>query len=268
MAPQTIKINTSGAGDFFSSVLGKRIDERTYSDFMAEYDSRVLPDDDLTVVLTTEGGDMTYSVLIANVVANHKGKTIALVPRYAFSGGTVIALMCDEIHLLPNASLGPIDLLVYVPIKSVIPTMQKYKDTNWFCGTVHALLDSCQADYVRKLRGLLALKYDERAVCKVLEFFYFEFNHNTPLFQRDMPAFMAQKVKTVDRRPDDVQTTAATAAAMMMGGGAAGGGFMDMFNKLRGGGGLQELAPSSHRQLIAKSLSSSSSTSDVDDDYK
>ena len=71
-------------------------------------------------------------MLIANVIANHKGKTVTLIPRYAFSGGTVIALVCDEIHLLPNASLGSIDLQMYFPIKSMIPAMRQYKDANWF----------------------------------------------------------------------------------------------------------------------------------------
>ena len=204
MPPQTLHVDTSREREIdglsFSSLFGKRrIDVRTYSKFIAEYDA-IAPDDELTVVLTTEGGDMKYSVLIANAVANHRGRTVALVPTYAFSGGTVIALMCDEIHLFPNASLGPVDLQVYLPVKSVIPAMRSWKDANWFCGTVHAVLDSCQSDYLDKLRSLLALKHDDKEIGDILDFFYHKFNHSTPIFQRDVPASLALKVRTVERR--------------------------------------------------------------------
>jgi ClpP class serine protease len=39
----------------------------------------------------------------------HKGKTAVLVPHYAMSGGTLIALAADEILMDPNAVLGPVD---------------------------------------------------------------------------------------------------------------------------------------------------------------
>jgi len=231
MPPQTIHIDTSRESDgLFSSLFGKRIDERTYSKFLADYDA-IAPDDELTIVLTTEGGDMKYSVLIANAVANHKGRTVALVPKYAFSGGTVIALMCDEIHMFPNASLGPVDLQVYLPVKSVIPTMRSWKDANWFCGTVHAVLDSCQSDYLDRLRSLLELKHEQKnEVGAILDFFYHKFNHSTPIFQRDVPASLSLKVRTVDRS----DTTEKTVNVETMGGGED---MMRMMSMLAAGGG-------------------------------
>ena len=201
MAPYVIKINTSDKGDILSTVLGKRIDEQVYSSFLSLYNDRPpsTQDDDIEVVLTTEGGDMTYSILIANIIANHKGKTIATIPKYAFSGGTVIALMCDEIHLCPNASIGPIDLQVFFPVKSVIPSMKQWAGRSWFCSAMHGILNAYQVDYIEKLRGLLEIKYtDAETVKQIIDFFYFKFNHNTPLFHRDIPDFLAHKVKAVD----------------------------------------------------------------------
>ena len=217
MAPHVIEIDTSDQSDMFSSVFGKRIDEQVYSSFLEKYNNRPeSPDDELEIVLTTEGGDMTYSVLVANILANHKGKTTAVVPKYAFSGGTVIALMCDEIHLCPNASLGPIDLQVYLPVKSVLPSMEKWAYRSWFCSAVHGLLSTCQKDYIDKLTGLFELKYKDSVVVKdMIDFFYFKYNHSTPLFQRDMPDFLAHKVKTVDVKIVKVAKQAVNASSDM-----------------------------------------------------
>jgi membrane-bound ClpP family serine protease len=46
---------------------------------------------------------------IAAALADHDGKVTAVVPRYAMSGGTLIALAADEIVLDSHATLGPVD---------------------------------------------------------------------------------------------------------------------------------------------------------------
>jgi ClpP class serine protease len=46
---------------------------------------------------------------IASALADHDGRVTAVVPHYAMSGGTMIALAADEIVLDAHASLGPID---------------------------------------------------------------------------------------------------------------------------------------------------------------
>jgi ClpP class serine protease len=46
---------------------------------------------------------------IASALADHDGKVTAVVPHYAMSGGTLIALAADEVVLDPHAALGPVD---------------------------------------------------------------------------------------------------------------------------------------------------------------
>jgi ClpP class serine protease len=42
-------------------------------------------------------------------LAAHDGKVTAVVPHYAMSGGTLIAMAADEINLDQHAALGPVD---------------------------------------------------------------------------------------------------------------------------------------------------------------
>jgi hypothetical protein len=46
---------------------------------------------------------------IAAALADHDGKVTAVVPHYAMSGGTLIALAADEIVPDSHATLGPVD---------------------------------------------------------------------------------------------------------------------------------------------------------------
>jgi hypothetical protein len=46
---------------------------------------------------------------IATALADHDERVTAVLPHYAMSGGTLIALAADEIVLDSHASLGPVD---------------------------------------------------------------------------------------------------------------------------------------------------------------
>jgi ClpP class serine protease len=46
---------------------------------------------------------------IARALRDHDGRVVAVVPHYAMSGGTLIALAADEIVLDAHAALGPVD---------------------------------------------------------------------------------------------------------------------------------------------------------------
>jgi ClpP class serine protease len=46
---------------------------------------------------------------IARALSDHDGKVVAVVPHYAMSGGTLIALAADEIQLDRHTALGPVD---------------------------------------------------------------------------------------------------------------------------------------------------------------
>ncbi len=67
------------------------------------------PDVPIDLVLHTPGGLVLAALQIARAIARHPGKVRVIVPHYAMSGGTLIALAADEIILCEHAVLGPVD---------------------------------------------------------------------------------------------------------------------------------------------------------------
>jgi ClpP class serine protease len=63
----------------------------------------------IEIILHTPGGLVLAAQQIAGALAAHDGKVTAVVPHYAMSGGTLIALAADEIVLDAHAALGPVD---------------------------------------------------------------------------------------------------------------------------------------------------------------
>lgn len=63
----------------------------------------------IEIVLHTPGGLVLAASQIARALADHNGSVVAVVPHYAMSGGTLIALAADEIVLDSHAALGPVD---------------------------------------------------------------------------------------------------------------------------------------------------------------
>ncbi len=63
----------------------------------------------IEIVLHTPGGLVVAARQIAAALADHEGKVTAVVPHYAMSGGTLIALAADEIVIDAHAALGPVD---------------------------------------------------------------------------------------------------------------------------------------------------------------
>lgn len=71
---------------------------------------RMTPDDmPIEVVLHTPGGLVLAAEQIARALKRHPARVTVIIPHYAMSGGTLIALAADEILLDENAVLGPVD---------------------------------------------------------------------------------------------------------------------------------------------------------------
>jgi ClpP class serine protease len=80
----------------------------------------------IDIVLHTPGGLVLAATQIARAINRRKGKVTALVPHYAMSGGTLIALAADEIVMGDNAVLGPVDpQLGQYPAVSLVKTVQE-----------------------------------------------------------------------------------------------------------------------------------------------
>ncbi len=89
------------------------------------------PDKPIMMILHTPGGLVLAASQIARALKAHPAKKVVVVPHYAMSGGTLIALAADEIIMDPNATLGPLDPQLvgpngmYMPAPSIIKAVKE-----------------------------------------------------------------------------------------------------------------------------------------------
>ncbi|NPA52727.1 MAG: hypothetical protein GXO22_07510 [Aquificae bacterium] len=88
---------------------------------------RLTPDDmPIDFIIHTPGGLALAATQIANALADHKAEVRVIVPHYAMSGGTLIALAADKIIMDPYAVLGPVDpQLGQEPAASIVKIEEK-----------------------------------------------------------------------------------------------------------------------------------------------
>ena len=86
---------------------------------------RMTPDDrPIDLVLHTPGGLVLAAKQIASALSDHPAEVIAVVPHYAMSGGTLIALAADRIVVDQHSVLGPVDpQLGQYPAASVLAAL-------------------------------------------------------------------------------------------------------------------------------------------------
>ncbi|MDI9645753.1 MAG: ATP-dependent Clp protease proteolytic subunit [Archaeoglobales archaeon] len=83
-------------------------------------------DKPIDLIIHTPGGLVLAATQIAKALKDHPAKTTVIVPHYAMSGGTLIALAADEIIMDPNAVLGPLDpQIMNYPAPSILRAVQK-----------------------------------------------------------------------------------------------------------------------------------------------
>jgi ClpP class serine protease len=88
---------------------------------------RLTPDETpIDLLLHTPGGLVLASEQIAYALRAHPSKVTVLVPHYAMSGGTLLALAADEIRMDAAAVLGPVDpQLGDMPAASLVRVVEK-----------------------------------------------------------------------------------------------------------------------------------------------
>ncbi len=75
----------------------------------------------IDLIIHTPGGIALAAEMIAMAVRKHPGKVTAIVPFYAMSGGSLIALAADEILMEKESILGPVDPQIQgFPARSLI----------------------------------------------------------------------------------------------------------------------------------------------------
>jgi len=92
---------------------------------------RLTPEDmPIDFIIHTPGGLALAATQIANALADHKAPVRVIIPHYAMSGGTLIALAADEIVMDNHAVLGPVDpQLGQEPAASIVK-IKEIKDSN------------------------------------------------------------------------------------------------------------------------------------------
>ncbi|WP_148883233.1 SDH family Clp fold serine proteinase [Thermococcus aciditolerans] len=63
----------------------------------------------IDLIIHTPGGLVLAATQIAKALKDHPAETRVIIPHYAMSGGTLIALAADRIIMDPHAVLGPVD---------------------------------------------------------------------------------------------------------------------------------------------------------------
>ena len=144
----------------------------------------------IEIILHTPGGLVLAASQIAVALADHDGAVTAVVPHYAMSGGTMIAMAADEIVIDAHAALSPVDpQLGQYPAASILAALDypgDHKDETLILGDM-------SRKAMRKVEGLLGRLLEgrmsaERAkgVSSLLS--RGAWTHDHPLLARDLEA--------------------------------------------------------------------------------
>ncbi|ASJ10547.1 hypothetical protein A3L12_04155 [Thermococcus sp. P6] len=83
-------------------------------------------DKPIDLIIHTPGGLVLAATQIAKALHDHPAETRVIVPHYAMSGGTLIALAADKIIMDPHAVLGPVDpQLDKYPAPSIVKAVER-----------------------------------------------------------------------------------------------------------------------------------------------
>ncbi len=148
---------------------------------------RMTPDDmPIDFVIHTPGGLALAATQIANALAKHRAPVRVIVPHYAMSGGTLIALSADEIIMDENAVLGPVDPQIgQMPAASILSVLEKkdlkdIEDQTLILADVSEKAISQMKDYLIKLLTGKGMERD-KAERIAEELAVGKFTHDYPL---------------------------------------------------------------------------------------
>ncbi|NPA41344.1 MAG: hypothetical protein GXO18_03630 [Aquificae bacterium] len=148
---------------------------------------RMTPDDmPIDFIIHTPGGLALAATQIANALAKHKAPVRVIVPHYAMSGGTLIALSADEIIMDENAVLGPVDPQIgQMPAASILKVLEKKEakdidDQTLILADVSEKAIKQMKDYLTKLLTSKGME-EEKAKRIAEELAVGKFTHDYPL---------------------------------------------------------------------------------------
>lgn len=128
----------------------------------------------IDIILHTPGGLVLASEQIAHALLKHPSRVTVFVPHYAMSGGTLIALACDEIVMDENAVLGPVDPQVgKYPAASIIHAvdskpLEKIDDETLILADISRKAIRQVQRYVEKILDTKMKKAESRKLSRAL----------------------------------------------------------------------------------------------------
>ena len=154
----------------------------------------------IDLIIHTPGGLVLAAEQIATALVRHKGKVTVIVPHFAMSGGTFIALAADEIIMDPNAVLGPVDpQLGGFPAASIVKavkekSLDKVEDKTLIMADVS---EKALQQVRKKVAQILTEKGMEQDKAERIaeELSQGKWTHDYPLFKEDLEA-LGLKVST------------------------------------------------------------------------
>jgi ClpP class serine protease len=148
------------------------------------------PDTPIDLIMHTPGGIALAATQIAMALKAHPARKTVIVPHYAMSGGTLIALAADEILMDPHAVLGPVDPQLSdgttaYPASSVIQVLDK-KPVERISDRTLILADEAkkaQAQMKSLVAEILRGKCGEGQISQVIdELVSGKYTHDNPIF--------------------------------------------------------------------------------------
>ncbi len=164
----------------------------------------------IDIIIHTPGGIALAATQIAFALKAHKGKTTVLVPHYAMSGGTLIALAADEILMDRYAVLGPVDPQLGTAkgtfsASSIIKVLDKKESKDIDDETMYMAEEAKKAlDQMKDLvRQLISDKYSTEKIDEIVEELVSgKYTHDYPVTTDILCSLLGQC--THPELPDDV----------------------------------------------------------------
>ncbi len=158
------------------------------------------PNIPIDLVIHTPGGLVLAAEQIAKALSRHRAKVSVIIPHFAMSGGTFIALAADEIIMDENAVLGPVDpQLGGFPAASIVRVL-KEKEKKDIDDNTLILADVSEKALLQvrnKVKQILSKKgiSEQKAEDIAKSLSQGKWTHDYPLFKEDLES-MGIKVST------------------------------------------------------------------------
>ncbi|HII06624.1 MAG TPA: hypothetical protein HA349_04730 [Methanotrichaceae archaeon] len=158
----------------------------------------------IDLILHTPGGLALAATQIALALKAHPARKTVIIPHYAMSGGTLIALAVDEIIMDPHAALGPVDPQLRdqtgsYPATSLVKLMEK-KSIDEVDDKTIVLADQAQKALSQMdglVKTILDGKCDESKVGVIIEEFVSgKYTHDHPFMADDAESLLGDCVNT------------------------------------------------------------------------